>query len=143
MRGFACVGLHMPKNNLNIGGVLRASQIFGVSMVAVAGTRYRKAPTDTMKAHRHIPLLCVEGLHAVIPFDCIPVAVERLVGAVPLPEYRHPTRAFYIFGPEDGTLGRKVTDWCRDTIYIPAGCLNLAACVNVVLYDRLAKGGRP
>ena len=30
--------------------------------------------------------------------------------------------------------------WCRDVVYIPTnGCMNLAACVNVVLYDRLSK----
>lgn len=61
-------------------------------------------------------------------------------GATPLHEYKHPERAFYVFGAEDATLGRRVLDRCRDTIYIPTqGCMNLAATVNVVLYDRLAK----
>lgn len=76
-----------------------------------------------------------------IPFDCVPVAVDLVEGAIPLPSYVHPERAFYVFGAEDATLGRKVTDRCRDKIYVPmaVGCLNLAACVNVVLYDRAAK----
>src|SRR5690606_30290164 len=72
--------------------------------------------------------------------DCVPVAVDLLEGATPLCEYTHPERAFYIFGPEDGTLGKAVTSWCRDVVYIPTNyCMNLAATVNVVLYDRLAK----
>jgi tRNA(Leu) C34 or U34 (ribose-2'-O)-methylase TrmL len=37
-------------------------------------------------------------------------------------------------------LGERVLSWCRDVVYIPTnGCLNLAACVNVVLYDRQSK----
>ena len=75
-----------------------------------------------------------------IPYDCIPVAVDLIDGAQSLPAYIHPQRAFYIFGAEDATLGARILSWCRDIIYIPTkGCLNLAACVNVVLYDRMIK----
>lgn len=109
-------------------------------MVAVSGQRYSKAPTDTMRVHRHLPLIQCEDLHDVIPYDCVPVAVDLVAGAVPLPEYRHPERAFYVFGPEDGTLGARTLAWCRDAIMVPtSGCMNLAATVNVVLYDRMAK----
>lgn len=53
----------------------------------------------------------------------------------------HPDRALYIFGPEDGSLDKEIRDWCEDVVYIPTtGCMNLAATVNVVLYDRMAKG---
>ena len=69
-----------------------------------------------------------------------PVAVDILTNAIPLPGYTHPERAFYIFGAEDSTLGYSITSWCRDIIYIPTNrCMNLAATVNVVLYDRMAK----
>jgi tRNA C32,U32 (ribose-2'-O)-methylase TrmJ len=93
-----------------------------------------------MKFYRHLPLLQVADLHEVIPFDCVPVAVELVDRATPLTEYKHPERAFYVFGAEDATLGERVLSWCRDVVYIPTnGCLNLAACVNVVLYDRQSK----
>ena len=143
-RGFACVGLDNPKNPINVGSVLRAAGIFGVSLVAVSGNRipfkYHRAPTDTMKHYRHLPLIKTDDLHSVIPFDCVPVAVDLIDGAISLPDYVHPERAFYIFGAEDNTLGQRVTNWCRDIVYIPTnGCMNLAACVNVVLYDRLFK----
>jgi tRNA(Leu) C34 or U34 (ribose-2'-O)-methylase TrmL len=76
----------------------------------------------------------------MIPFDCVPVAIDLIDGAQPLQEYKHPERAFYIFGAEDATLGDRVLSWCRDVVYIPTkGCMNLAATVNVVLYDRMAK----
>jgi len=139
MSGFFCVGLDNPKTPANIGSVLRGAGVFGAAMVAVSGTRYKKSPTDTGCQYRKAPLLHVENLHSIVPFDCVPVAVELIKSAIPLPEYTHPKRAFYIFGAEDATLGSRILSWCRDVVYIPGGCLNLAMCVNVVLYDRTAK----
>jgi tRNA(Leu) C34 or U34 (ribose-2'-O)-methylase TrmL len=79
-------------------------------------------------------------LRDVIPYGSIPVAVDLVDGAISLPQYYHPERAFYIFGPEDGTLGDSVLSWCRDRIMVPTDyCMNLAATVNVVLYDRMVK----
>ncbi len=139
-RGYSCVGLTKPKTDANVGSALRACGVYGSKMLAISGERYSKALTDTMKTHRYIPTLQVEDLKTVIPYDCVPVAVDLIEGATPLPDYKHPDRAFYIFGPEDGTLGKSTTAWCRDVIYIPTeGCMNLAACVNVVLYDRMSK----
>jgi tRNA(Leu) C34 or U34 (ribose-2'-O)-methylase TrmL len=139
-RGYAAIGLHNPKTPTNIGSVLRAAGCYGAAMVAISGKRYQRACTDTQKAWRHMPLLHCTDLHDAIPFDCIPVAVDLISGARPLPEYQHPERAFYVFGPEDGTLGPDVLGWCRDVIYVPtAGCMNLAATANVILYDRMAK----
>lgn len=138
IRGYSAVGLHNPKNNINVGSVLRACGCFGASMLATTGRRYRKSPTDTMAAVKRIPLLQVDDLHEVIPYDCIPIAIELTGDARPIHELRHPERAFYIFGPEDGTLGKSVLSWCQGKpVYIPTrGCMNLAATVNVVLYDR-------
>ena len=105
-----------------------------------SGQRYTRAPTDPQDAYRHIPLVQCADLHEAIPFDCVPVAVDLLEDARPLHKYTHPERAFYIFGAEDATLGRRITDRCRDKIMIPtAYCMNLAATTNVVLYDRMAK----
>lgn len=143
-RGYAAIGLHLPKTALNVGSVLRAAHCYGVSLVAHSGERYGRVSTDTMHSYRHIPLVRCDDLHAIIPFDCVPVAVDLIEGAESLVTYKHPERAIYIFGPEDGTLGAKVTGWCRDRVYVPtAHCMNLAATVNVVLYDRLAKRGAP
>lgn len=143
MRGYAAIGLMYPKTTVNIGSALRAAGCYGASMIAIQGARYKRAPSDTQATYRHVPLIHTEDMHGAIPFDCVPVAVDLLEGATPLCEYTHPERAFYIFGPEDGTLGKAVTGWCRDVVYIPtAYCMNLAATVNVVLYDRLAKQRR-
>lgn len=70
------------------------------------------------------------------------IGVDLVHGAMDLRGYAHPESAFYVFGPEDGTLGADVLGWCDDVIYVPTRfCMNLAATVNVVLYDRLLKRG--
>ena len=142
-RGYAAIGLHSPKTPANIGGVLRAAGCYGAAMVAVQGCRYRRAATDTLAQHRHMPLVQTDNLHDVIPFNAVPVAVELVPHARDITDYTHPETAFYVFGPEDSSLGASVLGWCRDVIYVPTDyCMNLAACVNVVLYDRMVKRAR-
>ena len=141
-RGYAAIGLDNPKSAINVGAALRAAQAYGAAFVAASGSRYGTSPgqTDTTKAYRHLPLLRPNDLFDLLPFDCVPVAVDLIEGAIPLPTYQHPERAFYIFGGEDATLGRRILSRCRDIVFIPtSACMNLAATVNVVLYDRLAK----
>ena len=139
-RGYSAVGLFNPKDPVNVGSVVRACGNYGVSLVAIEGRRYKRSCTDTGKFYRKIPLLTDINLQEVIPFDCIPVAVELIEGAKCLYNYQHPERAFYIFGQEDGTLGKRVLGYCKHKIYIPTySCMNLAATVNVVLYDRAMK----
>lgn len=145
-RGFACIGLDNPKSGVNVGSVMRAAFIYDVALVVVSGPRFKRFkhfPTDTMKAWRHMPVVEADDVFDALPHDCVPVAVDLLPGARPLPTYRHPERAFYIFGAEDATLGKRIIDRCRETIVVPTkDCMNLAACVNVILYDRLAKQAR-
>lgn len=144
MRGFAAIGLHNPKNGHNLGGVLRAAHCYRASLIAISGSRSEASrlicsPANNTRGERHIPVLRGD-LYDLIPFDCVPVAVDLVDGAIELQNYQHPQRAFYVFGPEDGTLGASTLEWCRDRVMIPTRlCMNLAATVNVVLYDRLAK----
>jgi tRNA(Leu) C34 or U34 (ribose-2'-O)-methylase TrmL len=143
IRGFAAIGLVNPKNKINVGGVLRAAYCFDAAFVAVEGLRYTRSATDTTNTAAGKPLFHTDDIFSLCPFDCEPVAVELLDGATPLDEIRHTPRMFYIFGAEDQTLGRRITDRCSRTIVIPSRmCLNLAAAVNVVLYDRVSKALR-
>ncbi len=141
MRGFSSIGVDGPKHIENIGGILRAAGNYGAAMVALGSTRASvRQCTDTMKMYRHIPTLRVDDVFDAIPYDTVPVAIDIIEGAIPLPLYTHPERAFYIFGAEDRTLDKRITDRCRDVVYVPTDrCMNLAACVNVVLYDRIMK----
>lgn len=141
MRGYSAIGLVRPKHLSNIGSVLRAAYCYGSSLVVVQGSRTKiKQSTDTAKAWRHMPIIRTENLREHIPYEAIPIAVDIIDDAAPLPSFRHPERAFYIFGPEDGTLSDDVTEWCKYRIVVPTRfCMNLAATVNVVLYDRMTK----
>lgn len=142
-KGFAAIGLHRPKDIANIGGALRAAHCYSASMVAISGNRVSgdaiRHATNTTQAQRHMPVLR-GNLEDLIPFGAVPIAVDLVEGATQIQDFCHPQSAFYIFGPEDGTLGKPVLDWCPYKIMVPtAFCMNLAATVNVVLYDRLAK----
>jgi len=141
MRGFSAIALDHPKNHHNIGGVIRAAGNYGSSLIVLGSPRCKVAQSsDTMCTRKHKPVLRVEDVFDALPFGTVPVAVDLIKGAIPLPEYEHPERAFYIFGAEDNTLGERIVGRCRDVIYVPtAGCMNLAATVNVILYDRAMK----
>ena len=141
MRGFAGIGLYMPKNDLNVGGAMRAAQCYEAGLVVIQGRRYWPMSTDTMKAYRSIPVIhgCVD-LFENIPYGSRPVGVELVADAECLTTFKHPDNAFYIFGPEDGSLGDATLSRCTNIIKVPtAFCMNLASTVNVVMYDRLAK----
>ena len=137
------IGLINPKSPSNVGAVMRAAGCFGVDSVFYTGERYQRAAkfiTDTKNVVADIPLQAVNSMLDSIPAGMQLVCVELVEGAVPLPSFQHPEHAFYIFGPEDGTLSQELVDRADTVVYIPStGCLNLAATVNVVLYDRLAK----
>lgn len=139
------IALANPKSPENVGQVMRAAGCFGVAGVFYCGQRYHRARqfiTDTRDMHEQIPLHWCEDLHLMLPADAVPVAVELVEGATTLAAFVHPPRAFYLFGPEDGSLTQTQINQCREVVYIPTqGCLNLSASVNVVLYDRLAKSG--
>ena len=139
------IGLIDPKSPANVGAVLRAAGCFRVDAVFYTGQRYARSArfhTDTQGVSRTIPLTGVDSLVDILSEGVKLVCVELVEGAIPLPAFRHPARALYVFGPEDGTLRQELIDRADAVVYLPTrGCLNLAATVNVVLYDRLAKTG--
>ncbi|MFT6898219.1 MAG: tRNA(Leu) C34 or U34 (ribose-2'-O)-methylase TrmL [Paraglaciecola sp.] len=130
-----------PKSPQNMGSILRAAGCYGVQDIFYTGSRYDKArafSTDTKNAARNIP---VNNIDFPAPSaDSVMVAIELVEGAQPLPHFSHPAKAYYIFGPEDGSIEQGILDRCQHIVYVPTeGCMNLAATVNVLLYDRLAK----
>jgi tRNA(Leu) C34 or U34 (ribose-2'-O)-methylase TrmL len=54
--------------------------------------------------------------------------------------FEHPADATYVFGPEDGNVPKGALSVCHRFVSIPSHhCLNLAAAVYTVLYDRVVK----
>ena len=141
----SCVGLYKPKDKANVGSVMRAAYCYNVDLVAIEGARggSLKHGSNTPMGHRHIPTFTDGELLSHRPHDVQLVVVDLIPGATSLVDFEHPKRAMYVFGPEDGTLGKRHTDIAQHVVYIPtATCMNLAATVNVVLYDRLLKSQR-
>ena len=137
------IALSNPKSPSNVGAVMRAAGCFGVEGVFYTGQRYQQAAryaTDTKNQVEHIPLQQVDALQHGCVEGMKLIAVELAEGATPLPEFVHPESACYCFGAEDGSLSQQLIDMADAVVYIPTtSCLNLAATVNVVLYDRMAK----
>jgi len=137
------IGLCNPKSPENVGSVLRAAGCYQAGEVRYIGERFSRASkysTDTKNINNSIPLTQVDDLLHDLPAGMRVVCVELAEGAVSLPSFVHPERAIYIFGPEDGSIPQQVIDKADAVVYVPTiGCMNLAATVNVVLYDRLAK----
>jgi len=142
------IGLCNPKSPENVGSVMRAAANYRVDSVFYTGERYLRAmqsrvgSTDTSRRiGKNVPLNAEQNLIDIAVEGTKIVCIELVEGAIPLPEFQHPKNALYIFGPEDGSISQAIIDKADAVVYIPTiGCMNLAATVNVLLYDRLAKG---
>ncbi|MBU3002689.1 RNA methyltransferase [Paraglaciecola arctica] len=133
-----------PKSPQNMGSILRAAGCYQAQSIRYTGERYARAKafqTDTKNVQSVIEVKHVdEIINDDTDVTLKKVAVELVEGATPLPNFVHPNNALYIFGPEDGSIEQDVVDKCDHVVYIPTlGCMNLAATVNVLLYDRLSK----
>jgi tRNA(Leu) C34 or U34 (ribose-2'-O)-methylase TrmL len=119
-RGFSSIGLVRPKNVANAGAVLRAAHVYGAALVAIQGDRTSlNSGQYTTKAARHLPVLRGDDLFAMCPHGATPVAIDLVDGAVPLPRFTHPERSFYVFRPEDGTLGATHLSKCKYRVMVP------------------------
>jgi len=137
------IALHNPKTPSNVGAVMRAAGCYQADAVRYSGERLDRAmkfQTDTNNVKNKVPLTHVDELLDKVPNDVKVVCIELVEGATTLSEFEHPQQAMYVFGPEDGSIPQYMIDQADAAVYIPTiGCMNLAATVNVVLYDRLSK----
>lgn len=145
-RGFCAIGLERPKDPSNVGMVLRSAAAFRAAMVVISGERGTRTmvrhQTNTSKAERHLPVVLSQEMSIVAscPVGATMVAVELCEEAGSLVHFAHPQQAFYMFGPEDGSLAIETLRKAHCRVHIPTRiCLNLAQAVHLVLYDRLAK----
>lgn len=139
-----------PKFGENVGGAIRACAAFEVPVLRWTGCRVplskrvlRYGRVQSPEGDRAVDYAPdPEAFDRLTAIGLAPVAVELWSDAVPLPRFEHPANGLYVFGPEDGSLPKRMRNACVARVFIPSQrCLNLAAAVNVVLYDRCAKLG--
>lgn len=146
-RANVSIGLINPKSPDNVHSVLRAAGNFRVDRVLYTGVRYTKAvslnpntPNISRKVSKSVELSQVSDLLDNVPEKTKIICIELAENALPLTDFSHPPDALYVFGPEDNTIDQAIIDKADAVVYVPTvGCLNLAATVNIVLYDRLSK----
>ncbi|TPP53488.1 hypothetical protein CGC20_38635 [Leishmania donovani] len=163
LRAMRCYGLHGPAvaAATAVAESAEGSVRHRVGSFIYSGTRLQKAMAHSEDEYGYQQ----KEPRSPSPSSVCVVAVELVEGAIPLPFYEHPfshptqqgplprvekdatstvahlPMVFYVLGAEDGTLSaHHVQHDVDDVVFIPTtGSMNLAATVNVLLYDRLSK----
>jgi len=145
-RGYFGIGAEGISKPMNFGNLARTAHGFGASFVftLAPGERMKHVPADTTNSHDHMPWYSYSGIDTMqLPDDCRLVGVELTDDAIALPSFRHPLRAAYLLGPENGSLSPAAMEVCEFIIKIPtAFCLNVATAGAVIMYDRMQSLGR-
>jgi len=95
---------------------------------------------ERMKGYKDVELRQFDYIFDEFEGIATPVAIELRQNAELLPQFEHPENALYVFGPEDGSIPQTYLRHCHRFVVIPTHyCVNLAAAVYLVLYDRLIK----
>lgn len=139
------VALVDPKYDFNVAQAVRIASCYGVPQVwfngdrvALEGSKEHRLPREErMKGYREVDICHGEYFFDAFSSDVTPVGVELTPSSENLIYFEHPEKALYVFGPEDGGLGKVERRHCHRIIQIPTRhCLNLSMAVGTVLYDR-------
>lgn len=144
------VVLTNPKFSHNVGTAQRACSCFGIEQLWWTGNRVklevengqRLPREERMRGFKDVTLINFDRPFDQFPKGTVPVAIEIRKNSEYLTSFEHPDNAIYVFGPEDGSIPKVFLPFCHRFVIIPTRhCLNLAAAVNIVLYDRMQKRG--
>jgi tRNA(Leu) C34 or U34 (ribose-2'-O)-methylase TrmL len=142
------VALVNPKYPRNVGTALRACSCFGIKQLWFSGNRvsltpekgYRLPREERMKGYSDVELRNFDYFFEQFDREVTPVAVELRPNSELLPQFVHPEKPLYVFGPEDSSIDQVLLRHCHRFVVIPtAHCTNLSAAIYIVLYDRLQK----
>lgn len=147
MRGYFGIGVEGISKPHNLGNLLRSAHAFGASFFFTLGdapaTRLMRQ-SDTSGAMDHVPFTHYPDSSSLqLPHLCELVAVELTDAAIPLPSFRHPLRAAYVFGREKGSVSPELLARARHVVKIPTSfCVNVGVAGAVIMYDRMISLGR-
>jgi tRNA G18 (ribose-2'-O)-methylase SpoU len=145
-RGYFAVGAERISKCLNLGNLMRSAHGFGAAFTFTIGASYQalEARADTSKGSQHLPHYDWGSIDELsLPKGCRLIGVELLDQAIDLPSFRHPLRAAYVLGPEQGALSPELLARCDHVVRIPTSfCVNLAMAGAIVMYDRVRCLGR-
>lgn len=140
-RGYFAIGAERSSKALNLGNLMRSAHAFGASFTFTIGATYQalEARADTSKGQYHLPHYNWRTRDELaLPQGCRLVGVELTDEAVDLPSFRHPLRAAYLLGPEQGSISPELIALCDHVVKIPtAFCINVAMAGAIVMYDRV------
>lgn len=145
-RGYFGIGMEGASKPMNFGNLARSAHGFGASFVfTVNPARTIGSPkSDTSRSQDHVPWYSFEDAASLkLPDDCRLVGVELIEDAIELPSFRHPLKAAYVLGPENGSLSSQMLERCEFVVKIPISfCVNVAMAGVVVMYDRMCALGK-
>jgi tRNA(Leu) C34 or U34 (ribose-2'-O)-methylase TrmL len=140
-----------PRYRHNVGAAVRAASCFDLKQVWWTGNRVeletktkkgkkaRLGREERMKGYKDVTLCNCDYIFDQFS-SVVPIAIELSPSAQNLMQFEHPENALYVFGPEDGGLGKQHRMHCQHHVVIPTKhCTNLGAAIYIVLYDRMLK----
>jgi tRNA G18 (ribose-2'-O)-methylase SpoU len=140
-RGYFAIGAERTSKALNLGNLMRSAHAFGASFTFTIGATYQalEARADTSKGQLHLPHYNWRDRgELALPQGCKLVGVELTDEAIDLPSFRHPLRAAYLLGPEQGSISPELMAACDHVVKIPTSfCINVAMAGAIVMYDRV------
>ncbi|MEM9734952.1 MAG: RNA methyltransferase [Pseudomonadota bacterium] len=145
-RGYFGIGAEVISKPMNFGNMARTAYGFGASFVftITPGWKVERQYSDTSASQDHMPWYTFAGVDKMLlPDDCRLVGVELTDEAIDLPSFRHPSRAAYVLGPENGSLSPELMEKCKFIVKIPTlYCLNVATAGAIIMYDRQQSMGK-
>ena len=140
--GFFAIGVEGISKPRNAGAIFRTAHAFNSDFVFTVNSKVdikSMYSTDTSKTFKSVPYYDYETPQEIsVPKNCAIVGVELCDEAVALPEFCHPMRCAYIFGPERGSLSKETQEKCDYMVKIPTKfCINVSTAVAITIYDRI------
>ncbi len=152
--GFFAVGVEGISKPHNVGAIFRTAHAFYADFVFTVHPKIDTLrsifpdghvqgksfyDTDTSKTFNQVPYYEYNSPSAIsVPKNCAIVGVELTDDACALPEFCHPNRCAYVFGPERGNLSEDMQARCAYMVKIPTKfCLNVSVACAIIIYDRI------